>query len=241
VLLTHLDCNSDIAGFEKDRAYWHKIWLQNGTTAPLVHLFPHWNWAVEDRPHSSDKEGAAGGDSHLAACDGLCQLLPEEGSGEEKWRRQQERQQLLRPANVTVFAWSNAGGGVELLLNNRSLGVQTFDTGGWGKWIVSYEPGTLTARAYDTQNTTVVEKSVTTTGPPAALRASIKDGVGAAGVVMGGRGVGLIKIEVSKNAIYTLKRTFYQDRLGTNIGKLKKGDRFSSGGRCERPDDPDGV
>jgi hypothetical protein len=38
-------------------------------------------------------------------------------------------------------------------------------------------------------------------------------------------------------AIYTLKRSFYQDRLGTNIGKpLKKGDAFScSGGRSFQP------
>jgi hypothetical protein len=44
---------------------------------------------------------------------------------------------------------------------------------------------------------------------------------------------------VSKNGIFApfiyQKRTFYQDRLGTNIGKTQKRDRFSSGDiDCEK-------
>ena len=40
----------DICGFEKDRFYWYAAWFkkrQEGA-APLLHLFPHWNWKVGD-------------------------------------------------------------------------------------------------------------------------------------------------------------------------------------------------
>merc|ERR1712217_930725 len=37
----------DIAGFLKDRGYWHRIWLAN-PDPPEVHLFPHWNWEDAD-------------------------------------------------------------------------------------------------------------------------------------------------------------------------------------------------
>ena len=55
----------DIAGFEKDRFYYYQSVFK---PEPMVHLFPHWNWAVEEK-------GA-----HLAECAGLCA-----GSAVEVW------------------------------------------------------------------------------------------------------------------------------------------------------------
>ena len=36
----------DICGFPKDNAYYYKAWW---TTAPVLHLLPHWNWTGVDR------------------------------------------------------------------------------------------------------------------------------------------------------------------------------------------------
>ncbi|KAH8052306.1 arogenate dehydratase [Aureococcus anophagefferens] len=55
----------DIAGFEKDRFYYYQSIFK---PEPVAHLFPHWNWAVEEK-------GA-----HLAECEGLCA-----GSAVEVW------------------------------------------------------------------------------------------------------------------------------------------------------------
>ena len=55
----------------------------------------------------------------------------------------------------------------------------------------------LEAKAYRNGSSTVVaSKSVTTTGPAASLNASIKDGVGAAGIVASGAGVALVQVEI---------------------------------------------
>ena len=167
----------DIAGFLKERGYWQKVWLAD-PDPPEIHMFPHWNWAAT-------ADGARG-QGHLAECDGLCR-----GSAGAD------------PAKVTVFAFSNVPGGrIELLLNGQMVGNGTVEYGGWLSVEVPYAPGTLTARAYRANNgTTVIAKTdVTTTGAPASLRASIKDGVGAFGMAADGTDVALVMVEVLDSA-----------------------------------------
>ena len=99
---------------------------------------------------------------------------------------------------MTVFAFGNVpGGSLALELNGRPLGNKTIKLGGFVTWLVPYEPGTVVVRAFKNgSQTSCAETNVTTTGPPAALRASIKDGVGAGGLVDDGTDVALVMVEV---------------------------------------------
>lgn len=154
-----------------------RIWLSN-PDPPEVHLFPHWNW--DTTTAKLQDQSPSNLPKYLSPCVGLCNLA----SGDA-------------PANVTVFAFSNAGGPVDLLLNGVSLGRQEIEDYGFLTWTVPYSPGTIEARAYNNDSTTVVaSKAVATTGPPAALNCSIKDGVGAKGIAARGTGVALVQVEI---------------------------------------------
>ena len=84
-----------------------------------------------------------------------------------------------------------------MLLNGVSLGQQAIEEYGFLTWTVPYTPGTLEAKAYRNGSTAaVVSKTVSTTGPPAALNCSIKDGVGAGGIAARGAGVALVQVAV---------------------------------------------
>ena len=163
----------DIAGFLKERGYWQKVWLAN-PEPPEIHMFPHWNWAADD----------GGSKGHLAPCAGLC------------------ASSSVGPPDITVFAFSNVPDGmIELLRNGERIGNATVGFGGWFSMVVPYAAGTLTARAYRANATkSVAQTSVTTTGVPASLRASIKDGVGADGIVADGTDVALVMVEVIDSA-----------------------------------------
>ena len=158
----------------KERGYWQRIWLLN-PDPPEVHFFPHWNWDTT----TSQQELLP--QSHLDPCRGLCQSGAHAG----------------QVANVTVFAFSNAGGAVELLLNGVSLGRKMVEFAGFLTWVVPYSPGVLKAQAFrNGSDTAVAESSVATTGPATSLNASIKDGFGAAGIVAGGTGVALVQVQM---------------------------------------------
>ena len=78
-------------------------------------------------------------------------------------------------------------------MGNRSIDK----VGGWVTWDVAYAPGALTAQAHHKGSSSVcAQTSVATTGDPVALRLSIKDGVGAAGVAADGADVALVMAEV---------------------------------------------
>eukprot|EP01043_Picozoa_sp_COSAG02_P059191 COSAG02_NODE_7499_length_2984_cov_4.055113_3_plen_256_part_00 len=154
-----------------------RIWLKN-PDPPEVHVFPHWNWDTSST--NADDLSSSNLPNHLDPCTGLCN--PASGD---------------TPANVTVFAFSNANGTVDLLLNNVSLGQQVIEKYGFLTWTVPYSPGTLEARAYSSESTTLVaSKAVATTGPAAALKCSIKDGVGSEGIAARGTGVALVQVEI---------------------------------------------
>jgi len=163
----------DIAAFEKDRAFWYKAWwLERGAgDAPALYVFPHWNW--------NDSATLAAFNTHLATCAGRCRLGADGG------------------AVVDVWAFSDAAE-VELLLNGESLGRQAMPQYAHVAWEVPYAAGTLEGRAFaaagDAEPATTF--SVATTKAPAALRASLKDGVGASGIAADGSDVALVQVEV---------------------------------------------
>ncbi len=109
------------------------------------------------------------------------------------------------PDTVEVWAFSNAAS-VELFVNGASAGVATPLKGNLShfEWpAVTYVAGELKAVAYDAAHRTIATQTVATTGAAAALRVSIKDGVGnatadghAGGLVAGCDDVALVMVEV---------------------------------------------
>ena len=97
---------------------------------------------------------------------------------------------------VDMWAFSNAEQ-VELFVNNVSLGRSAPGDYGHAQWLqVPYSPGEVRAVAFDASNKTIATQTIETTGAPAALRVSIKDGVGAGGIISGCNDVALVKVEV---------------------------------------------
>eukprot|EP00658_Telonema_sp_P-2_P059872 TRINITY_DN48969_c0_g1_i3.p1 TRINITY_DN48969_c0_g1~~TRINITY_DN48969_c0_g1_i3.p1 ORF type:complete len:532 (-),score=123.89 TRINITY_DN48969_c0_g1_i3:262-1857(-) len=96
---------------------------------------------------------------------------------------------------IDVWAFSNADH-VELLLpNGSSLGSQIMQNYSHTEWkAVPFSPGNLTAIA-TTAGKVVAVQTVTTTGPAASLRASVKDGVGTP-LAATEREVALIQVEI---------------------------------------------
>lgn len=77
-----------------------------------------------------------------------------------------------------VWAYSNVDA-VELFVNGNSQGVANLTQYSHVEWDnVAYAPGTLKGVGY-VKGVAVVQDVVTTTGAPAGLRISVKDGVGA--------------------------------------------------------------
>jgi beta-galactosidase len=97
-----------------------------------------------------------------------------------------------------IWAFSNTEE-VELFVNGVSQGRKAMPLGGHAEWdALPWVAGGYTVLGYDTGSSTV-KASITrnTTGAPAALRVSIKDGMpGPQGMVAGCVDVGLVQVEV---------------------------------------------
>lgn len=73
---------------------------------------------------------------------------------------------------IDVWCYGNAPS-VELFLNGKSLGKKPMPAYGHAEWQVPYQPGTLSARGYDSAGKLIANDTVETTGAPAALRLTI--------------------------------------------------------------------
>jgi beta-galactosidase len=71
--------------------------------------------------------------------------------------------------NIDVWAYSNCRE-VELFLNGESLGRQAMPRDGHLAWRVKYEPGTLSAKGYDTGGKIIAESKEETTGDATQLQ-----------------------------------------------------------------------
>ena len=69
---------------------------------------------------------------------------------------------------IDVWCYSNCKQ-VELFLNGQSLGRQTMPKNSHLEWKVTYAPGTLSAKGYDTNGSVIAETKVETTGEPFAV------------------------------------------------------------------------
>jgi len=156
----------DIAGFPKDRFFWYKANYM--PEKRMVHVFPHWNW-----------ETAHGRGDHLLKCSGMCSENSDGG------------------ATVEVWAFSNADE-VELFVNGLSQGRVKCGSESHASWAnVPYSPGRIEAHGYYGNETEPGAKmTVVTTGAATQIKASIKDGVGANGIVADNSDVALVQVEV---------------------------------------------
>jgi len=74
--------------------------------------------------------------------------------------------------NVTVLVYTNAPS-VELFVNGKSQGAQSVKRLGRAGWLVQYQPGSILVKAYGNNNSTITQKTVTTTGAPSAIALSV--------------------------------------------------------------------
>ena len=133
----------DIIGHPKDAYYlYQSLW----TDRPVLHLFPHWNWA-----------GRAGKVIPVLAytnCNSVELFLNGRSLGEKR---------LEFPAQGTSGGWNTyAEPRVSATTNDLHL-----------SWDVPYEPGVLKAIGRKRDGTVACGAEVRTAGPPAAVRLSV--------------------------------------------------------------------
>ncbi|MHB1864027.1 MAG: beta-galactosidase GalA [Gemmatimonadaceae bacterium] len=129
----------DTCGFPKDNFFYYQAWWGGN---PVLHLFPHWNWAGRE--------------------------------GQE----------------IEVWVHSNLDR-VELLLDGKSLGVQTVARNAHLAWKVPYRAGTLEARGF-ANGRQVLSTTRETTGAPAAIALVPHR----AGLAADGEDVGVVAVHV---------------------------------------------
>ncbi|MFD1466705.1 glycoside hydrolase family 2 TIM barrel-domain containing protein [Hymenobacter caeli] len=131
----------DLCGFPKDSYYFYQ---SQWTDKPMVHAFPHWNWA--------GREGQVIPVVAYTNCDSVELFVNGKSFGSK---------------SVAFPQQGNSGG------NNKFahpfVNATTSDL--HLSWDVPYEPGTL--KLVGRKNGTTVSEEVRTTGPPAALRLSV--------------------------------------------------------------------
>jgi beta-galactosidase len=133
----------DITGRPKDGYYlYQSLW----TDRPVLHLFPHWNWA--------GREGQVIPVLAYSNCNIVELFLNGRSLGEKR---------LEFPAQGTSGGW-----------NTYALPVVNSTTNDLHlSWDVPYEPGVLRAVGKRRDGTVACEAEVRTAGPPAAIRLSV--------------------------------------------------------------------
>ena len=169
----------DEAGFPKDRYFWYQTAFKSfAPGAGMVHVFPHWNWASSSDFAALRAQNAP--TEHRITCTGMCS------------------EAAAAAPTVKVWAFTN-GASAELFVNGASQGISAIPKYGHAEWAsVPFAPGNITAVAYDAANKTLATQTRVTTGAATALRASIKDGVGArsGGLLATCNDVALVMVEV---------------------------------------------
>jgi beta-galactosidase len=139
--ISHNSGMFDRCGFPKDIYYFYR---SQWTTAPMVHILPHWNWNAGDQYYTAPTPVS---NSTVNLDSGVV------GAG----------------FTVPVRVYTNCDS-VELFLNNQSLGVQKFQSGGalHLAWRVPFTAGTLTAIGRR-GGAVAASDSVKTAGAPARI------------------------------------------------------------------------
>lgn len=118
--------------------------------------------------------------------DGIIHLLPQHWN----WQKGQL---------IDVWVFSNAAA-VELHVDGVPVGRRNQTRYGHVEWpavpFSGRDPGSIRAVGFNSAGAVIAEQAIETTGQPVRLRASIKDGVGAYGIVAGCNDVALVQVEV---------------------------------------------
>ena len=173
----------DTAGLPKNDFYLYRSEWYSDKEKPTVHILPHWNWTDETL----------------------------------------RERKILVDGKVPVRTFSNAAS-VELFLNGQSLGKKEFTkkTTEDGRpyhegakpselyleWLVSYQPGTLTAIARDEEGHEVARDHVTTAGEPAKVRLTKEEEV----ITADGKDLSYIHYEIvdsEENVVPTANQLVY--------------------------------
>ena len=168
----------DLAGFPKASAYWYRAWwLYGGSVSPGREDVP-----FNPPPLDSGSSEENGYLVHIV----------------QHWEPREDGS----PRTIQVF--TNAPM-VDLLLNNKSLGVKKVDLMGWAQWDqVSFSPGNLTAIALDEGLKNMATHTVCTCGAPVKVVASVdvpseKTGTGMA-LLLDGEDAGMVRASIVDSA-----------------------------------------
>lgn len=172
----------DEAGFPKDRFFWYKSWFPGFNPDPPTGHVSHADATPSPSSDSSLARIRSGHAVSEGAASPFLYVFPH-------WN-------WAPGSNVSVWAYSNADT-VELWVNGVSLGAQSMPRFSHVQWDnIPYVPGSLYAAAYMNGSTTpVATQTVNTTGAPAALEISVKDGVGAS-MLAGCDDIALVQVAV---------------------------------------------
>eukprot|EP00727_Mastigamoeba_balamuthi_P006116 m51a1_g2123 putative C-tail anchored protein, Glycoside hydrolase family domain (1594) ;mRNA; f:1670213-1679522 len=134
---------------------------------------------------------------------------------------------------VEVWAYTNAPV-VELFVNGRSQGARQVARNGHASWTVPYEPGTLSAMAYDASGALIASEAIHTTSGPAAITLEAQMN-GREAIEADGQDVALVKVAIVDSAgrvVPTASNflTFSIDGVGSVVG-VGNGDPS-----CHEPD-----
>jgi beta-galactosidase len=174
----------DIAGFPKDRFYWYKSWLKEYPRGEgIVHLLPqHWNWNTGD-------EVDVWAYSNADAVELFVNNQSRGVRSQTKYAHVEWPNETFVAGEIRAVAYARSdtrGGGGSGGGGSGSGGSGDGGSGGGG----------TSGNSGGSGLTVIATQTVRTTGPPTHLRASVKDGVGAAGIVAGCNDLALVQVEV---------------------------------------------
>jgi len=103
--------------------------------------------------------------------------------------------------NVNVWAYTNVPS-IELFLNGvsqgkKSVSLNVSNTSAYfASWTVSYQPGDLVGKGYDTNGGTILTQTISTTGTPTAISLTVEPYAGKTGIKADGQDVAMIAVSV---------------------------------------------
>jgi len=103
-------------------------------------------------------------------------------------------QPVATGASITIRAFT-AAASVEAFVNGVSLGKQNVALFGVTKWTTTFQPGNISANAYDASGAVVARQTISTTGAPASIRVTQEE-IGSPTYVADGHDVALFNVAI---------------------------------------------
>lgn len=152
----------DTAGLPKDAYYLYQSQWTSAKENPMVHILPHWNW--DDKELASkvkDKNGKVPVRVYTNARAVEMYFKPASDTSEGIGTLLEEKKTF-----ETVTPYKNVA---EVKDNNDKEYQQTADGKLYLEWRLAYEPGTLTAVAYDKEGQKIAQDVVSSAAEPTSV------------------------------------------------------------------------